>query len=124
MVHAGSNRDPVARAAERYSRSLASGRCSRSALGSAAVQVDNYRQRMAARQAREALVRQVLNQHQVKPYLFVQYLNFARHLMRVCRRFSGPARLRLTETAIERWTAIGLDTSTLRAVCRDALAIE
>jgi hypothetical protein len=118
------SRDPGARAARRYARSLASGGCSRSMLDSAAVQAERYRERMAAMQAREALVRQVLNQHQVKPYLFVQYLNFARHLMRVCRRFSGLARLHLTEAAVDRWTAIGLDPGTLEAICRDALAIE
>lgn len=45
--------------------------------------------------------------------LFPVYVNFARHVAKVCRRYGGKTRFSLVNMAVDRWAAYGLSRELL-----------
>lgn len=94
--------------ARRYARALREGRSQPRSDGDLRSQVNAYRRAREREQARAVAVREFLSRRGVHLVQYATYLNFARHVDKVCRNYGAKSREMLVELAVGRWTAYGL----------------
>lgn len=114
----------VDRAVGRYSRSLRQGNIPCRADGDAKYQTENYRLARQRIELRAEQIKEILCDMGVPLLQYVSYRNFGLHVDKLIRSHSGTTLLSLAQSAIDYWTAYGLDSAVLLKICEDVFGLE
>ncbi|MEO0049616.1 MAG: hypothetical protein ABIK42_00530 [candidate division WOR-3 bacterium] len=111
-------------AAERYLRRLVNGECTRRWDEDIKGQVKAYQQMRNYLENLWLEVRRILEQRRVPVYQFLYYRNFAQHIDRLWRHYSGRQLVLQVQLAIEKWQGYGLRREILREIFEKIIGIE
>jgi hypothetical protein len=107
------------RASIKYERSLRQGLLPTRYDSDIEAQVENYREFCMEEAMLADRLTQAMERAGASPFQRIHYLNFARHIGRLCRDYSSIALRNKVREAVVRWTARGLDPAALRAVLNE-----
>ena len=102
----------------RYAAKLRQGTNPCRADGNSAGQTGNFRNAFERAELRYTQVRQVLMERGVSPIQFLAYRNFAFHLDKLCRDYSGETLRERALDAILRWKCYGCSHEVLKEICK------
>lgn len=114
----------VQRAKDRYEQSLVSGNATRRQDGDIGEQARRYHNAIKHLRNRLKEVKELLMAQGVPLIQFVRYCNFALHIDRLCRQYSGTTLNLEVRIAMNRWLASGLKRELLEAICREVFELE
>ncbi|MBM3314525.1 hypothetical protein FJY71_01600 [candidate division WOR-3 bacterium] len=114
----------VARSCERYERAICGGFSLPRADGDVRAQAARFRAGCEAARTMEAAVRQVLCARGIQPAHFVEYHNFARHVARLRREFSGRELSLRAAAAVDHWLGQGVSSDVLFHICLNVFDLD
>ena len=114
----------VEKACRRYARGLMKGTNQSRRDGNIREQVQRYQDYIVGAEFLRLRVTAVLDKADVPSYFRVLYLDFARRVDKVMRKFDKRTRLYLAHEAVARWLDYGCRQEVMCEICRTALSFD